>query len=771
MDVRRFSTIQGDYQTDPLQSQSEALSRLLERLTGLVRRQYLLIVVIVAFTTAIGGVYLMTTPAVYSAHAQLLIDSSKMRAVQQQMVPYNTYVPVDYSEILTQVEVLKSDSIALNVIKNLHLTENPAFVGRTEQGLLQTLFGGVKSLFGAVAVQLPDVRSESELSRSALGTLRAQRTVSRVGETYVMDVGYTAHNADLAAKMANALADAYIDDQLDSKYQTTRRANVWLLDRIKDLRAQAAAADRAVFDYKQENKIVDMGGSRLLDDDQITQLNGQLVIARTHMAETEARLDRINEIMKQDIPDAGTAETLSSGVIGGLRSRYLDLASREHIFSERYGANHLAVVNVRTQMAELRRSMADELNRIAQSQKSDYEIAKARVQAIKMDLDGLISKSQLINRDRIGLSDLETKAKIYHSIYDTFLNRYMETTQQQSFPVTDAHVITKAESYQSGPNSHRIMASAIFFGLILGFGVALLREAVDRVFRTRQQIESILRTNCLAVLPRLTASATVASSASDDVQDAREQAGTAKKFVTDTNGLFSRVVEEPRSLFAEGFRSIKVAADIGSAIKENKIIGVTSSLPKEGKSTTASNLAELMSHAGKRVILIDGDLRNLTLSRGFGRGATTGLLEVLADQVELNDAVYTDPRSGLKFLPSVIESRLAHTDEILASKSFKRLLDALRPDYDYIIIDLPPLAPVSDARATAGIIDSYIYVIEWGRTKINVVQHHLTAAPELQDRLLGVVLTKADVKALARYEQYYGRNYYKYYDARYGYGS
>ena len=123
------------------QSQSEALSRLLERLTGLVRRQYLLIVIIIAFTTAIGGVYLMTTPAVYSAHAKLLIDSGKVRAAQQQMVPYNTYVPVDFSEIMTQVEVLKSDNIALSVIKNLHLTENPAFVGKTEQGRLQALFG------------------------------------------------------------------------------------------------------------------------------------------------------------------------------------------------------------------------------------------------------------------------------------------------------------------------------------------------------------------------------------------------------------------------------------------------------------------------------------------------------------------------------------------------------------------------------------------------------------------------------------------------------
>jgi succinoglycan biosynthesis transport protein ExoP len=772
MDVRRLSTIQSDYQSEPgFQGQSEAFSRLLERLTGTIRRQYLLIFIIIAFTTAIGGVSLMNTPVVYSAHAKLLIDSGKARAMQQQATPYNNaYTPFDYTEIMTQVEVLKSDSLALAVIKNLHLTENPAFVGRTEQGALQALLRPLTSLFGATTgVEPPDTRSEAELNRAALNTLRAQRTVSRVGETYVLDVGYTALNPDLAAKMANALADAYIDEQLESKYQTTRRANVWLLDRIKDLRAQAAAADRAVFDYKEKNKIVDVG-ARLLSDDQVTQLNSQLVSARTHLADTEARLDRINEIMKQDVPDAGNADTLSSGVINALRGRYLDLAAREHIFSERYGANHLAVVSLRTQMTELRRSIADELNRIAQSYKSDYEIAKVRVQGIEKNLAGLISETQLISRDRIGLSDLETTAKIYHSIYDNFLNRYMEATQQQSFPITDAHVIGKAEGYQSGPNTHKIISTAIFLGLMLGFGAAFLREAVDRVFRTRQQVEAILRTNCLAVLPRLTPSAVVASGASDDAQNVQQPTGSAKKIVSDTSD-FTRVLQEPRSSFAEGFRSIKVAADIASAIKENKIIGVTSSVPKEGKSTIASNLAESMAHAGKRVVLIDGDLRNRTLTRSLAPGATTGLLEVLGSQIGLPQAVYTDTRSSLAFLPAVIDSRLTHTDEVIGSKTFKQLLDGLRKDHDYIIVDLPPLAPVSDARATAGIIDSYIYVIEWGRTKINVVQHQLAMAPELYDRCLGVVLSKANFKILARYEQYYGRNYYKYDYAPYGYGS
>src|SRR5262249_43033070 len=272
----------------------------------------------------------------------------------------------------------------------------------------------------------------------------------------------------------------------------------------------------------------------------------------------------------------------------------------------------------------------------------------------------------------------------------------------------------------------------------------------------------------LAVLPRLTKSGAATRGVIDRAHNVHEEATSERRFITDVDGFFSRVLEEPRSLFAEGLRSIKCAADIASAMKENKIMVVTSSVPREGKSTIASNLAQLMAHAGKRVILVDGDLRNLTLSRALVRGATTGLLEVLANQVDLKEVLYTDPRSGLVFLPAVIDSSLAHTDEIIASKTFRRLLDELRQNYDYIIVDLPPLAPVSDARATAGMIDSYIYVIEWGRTRINVVEHQLAAAPELNDRLLGVVLSKANLKILTRYEQYYGRNYYKY-GANYGY--
>jgi len=194
------------------------------------------------------------------------------------------------------------------------------------------------------------------------------------------------------------------------------------------------------------------------------------------------------------------------------------------------------------------------------------------------------------------------------------------------------------------------------------------------------------------------------------------------------------------------------------------VLGVTSTLPGEGKSTVSSNLAQLIAHAGKKVILVDGDLRNPTLTRSLSPNARLGLIDVLSGTVRLQDALHFDSGTRLAFLPAVLESRLAHTSEILASDAFRNLVDALKRDYDYVIIDLSPLAPVVDVRATSATVDSYLYVIEWGKTRINLVQRQLESAPELAERLLGVVLNKANVKALERYEgrdgTYYNEKYY-----------
>ncbi len=751
-----------------------SLAEWVELIRGFFRRQYSLIVFCLAAMIALTLVHGYTTAPRYTAHAMLLIDTAKMRVLQQQE-SFMSELPLDTAQVETQLELLKSEGIALAVIKELRLTEDPEFVG-AQRGFIGAILDLVSEPFVSDVTSTRETASENDLTRRALSRFQSQRNVKRVGRTYIIDIDFTSANPGRAAAIANAIADAYIVDQLQAKYQATRRASSWLQDRIVELRDQAMAADRAVLEFKEKKNIIGMGGAdgRLLSEQQVIDLNSQLSSARAATAETKAKLDRIQEVMSQDIPDAAVTDQLHNEIINRLRGQYLDLDRRYNIWAARYGPSHLAAVSLKTQMSELRRSMVDELGRLVESYKSDYEIAKTREEGLEKSLATLVSGAQLTNRDRLGLSELESRAKVYHSIHDSFLQRYMEATQQQSIPMTEARVITSATAPGAPSNAHllRNIAIASVLGLAFGFGGAALREAIDRVFRTTRQVETILKTNCLAALPVVKTAggqdvAPVARRATGDVQ----RAPAVKRVTPDLPRIFRHVLHEPLSSFAEGFRAVKIAADIGAAIKENKVIGLTSSLPNEGKSTASCNFAQLVASSGAKVILVDGDLRNPTLTHKLAPKADLGLLQVLSGKADLGDAIHVDEMSGLHFLPAVIESRLAHSSDILASEAVKQLFDSLRKIYDYVIVDFPPLAPVVDVRATTKFVDSYVFVIEWGRTRINLVQRQLGAAPEIFERLLGVILNKANARVMERYEDYYGRYYYykKRYYSRYGY--
>ena len=775
----------------------DELARVLElvqQTIDLVRRQFPLFVFITGCCLALGFVYLLTAPAKFTSHAILLIDSSKLRFLQDQQTAVSE-VPIDTEQVETQVEILKSENIGLSVIKELKLNQDPEFVGSGS-----SLFGWLTS-----SLESDEEKSEMKSNRRALAAFLAKRNITRVARTYVLDIGFTSLSAVRAAEIANAIADAYIVDQLEAKYQATRRASGWLQDRIKELRKQASDADRAVLEYKEKNKIISVGGGasstgpRLLGEQQLEDLNTQLGTARATSEDAKAKLERITDVMQRDVPDASVTDSLHSDVINRLRNNYLDMAAKEAIWSARYGSAHLAAVNLRTQMAELRRSIHDELGRIAESYKSDYEISKSRVEGLERELQKLVANSQVTNRDRLGLTDLESSAKVYHSIYDSFLQRYMEAIQQQSFPITEARVISAAAppEHKSGPLAHIVLAFAAAIGLVLSFGTAVLREAVDRVFRTMHQVETNLHARCLTIVPRLLdpnqkakqpamlrstvisalnrRAATNVSSPSMSVgapagmmlpQASKTQTGTGRRSmeiggavgrsIGSSRPFMRQVVEDPLSAFAEAFRSIKVTADISGSC----VIGVTSSVPGEGKSTVSSNLALLMAHTGKRVILLDGDLRNPSLTRALVGNAKVGILEVLDGSASLESALNIDEGTGMRFLPAVVGSRLANTSDILASDSFKEFVDRLREDYDFVIIDLSPVAPIVDVRATVQFIESYIYVVEWGRTEVSLVRRQLSRFPELHNRLLGVVLNKADVRVLERYDRYQYGGYY-----------
>lgn len=732
------------------------------------RRQYPIILTVVAAVVVLGLTYLLTTPARYTATATMVIDTRKVQLFQQQSVLGD--ITVDAGTVETQVEILKSENISLSVIKDQRLIEDPEFVG-SSGGLIGTVLGAITGMFQSAAAP----PSEFDLMRRALGRFERERSVKRVGLTYVMEVKFRSLSPDKAAAIANAIVDAYIVDQLEAKYQATRRASVWLQERIRELRTQASAAEKAVIDYKEKNNIVDTGG-RLIGEQQLAEVNSQLIMSRASVAEAKARLDRINEILREEIPNESVADALKNETIIKLRGQYVDIAAREATWSEKYGRNHLAAINLRNQMEQIRRSINSELQRIQQAYQSDYDIARAREESIKNSLANVVSENQLTNQAQIQLRELESNAQTYRAMYDNFLQRYMESVQQQSFPITEARLISPASRPlgKSDPKTMLVLAVALAGGMILGSGAAYLREVGDNVFRTSTQVEQVLQVNCLAVVPLVQdGNAKKAKPALLPVQFSFGGSGPGTKADAATKAepkpKLSYVVEQPFSRFAEAIRAVKVAVDLNAMIKTTKVIGVTSTMPGEGKSTVASNFAQLIAHAGARVLLIDADLRNPSLSRAIAPAVEHGLLDVVAKRKTLADLVIADPVTKLCFLPSGVTAKILHTNEILASPAMRKVIDVACHSYDYVIVDLPPIAPVVDVRSTIGIIDSYLYVVEWGKTKIDIVEHHLSGARAIYDRLLGVILNKADVSALSRYEYHQGKYYYQKHYARYGY--
>jgi len=833
------STREREQATPELMAIAEGL-QLVTFFISFVRRQLPVIVFVTLTAVVLGSIYVVNQRPTYTAHAQLLIDAHKVQIFQHQSIVGD--IPIDTAQVESQVQILKSENVGSAVIKNLHLTEDPEFIA-PERGLLGTIINAVFSAFESSVAQSPP--SEFELFRTAMAVFESRLSAKRIGLTYVIQIGFRSYSAERAAQIANAVADAYIVDKLEAKYQATRRASGWLQDRIKELREQVSTADRAVVDFKAKNYIVDTGGvgkdKRLLGEQQVAELNSQLTIARANTAEAKARLDRINSVLKSDRPSdaigATVSDTLKNEVVSRLRSHYLDLAARYSDFAVKYGPHHLAVVNLRNQMREIRKSIFEELQRLGETYKSDYEIAKQRIQGIENDLAHAVSQSQATDAKSVTLRELESTAQTYKTIYDNFLQRYMEAVQTQSFPITEARLISSASKPlgKSSPKTLRDLLLATLGGLALGLGIGVLRDLSDRVFRSTDQVESLLRTECIALVPLVRANTEIdksdESKAKPGLRNLKATASNENKnqtrvsslllrsseairslaLVSDISskstkggiktfasavpdrelatpadnggsdksasprtiargaGAVSAMIDAPLSRFTEAIRSIKLANDLSGASKDNRVVGFTSSLPNEGKSTVAHAFAQLLSQVGARTILVDCDLRNPSLSYELAPRAKIGFADVLSDKTSIEETVWKDASTNMAFLPIAAKFKVSHSTEVLNSASTKKLFKRLRESYDYVVVDLPPLAPIVDVHAAAHLIDSFVFIIEWGRTKIDVVEHTLGHAPGVIDNLLGVVLNKVDMDIFSRYTPHRDSMYYNKHYARYGY--
>ena len=436
---------------------------------GFVRRRLPIVLSMVPLAIGLAAVYLFTTPPLYEGRARFIIDTGKIQVFKESILGED---PVNLAMIDSQIEILRSENFALSVIKKMSLVNDPEFVG-SGGGLISK----AKELLHLFGANKP--KSETEVTQRTIAAFEDRLTVTRVPLTFVVEIAFQSTDPDRAAQIANAVADTFILDQLEARYDTVRRAMAWLQDRLNELRGQVSTADRAVIDYKATHNIVDTGG-HLINDQQLTDLNTALIKSRADFLETLAKLNRVLQILGNDNFDPTATETatvtnsLHNEIITKLRQQYLELAQREALFSNRYGHDHLAVVNLRNQMREIHRSIGSELRQIAEAYKSDYDIAKAREDSIEKSLAASVSGSQTASKAQIELRQLESAAQTYRTLYDSLQQRYTETVQQQSLPITETRVITRAsaELAKISPKSIRTLAVATLGGLVIGFGRA-----------------------------------------------------------------------------------------------------------------------------------------------------------------------------------------------------------------------------------------------------------------------------------------------------------
>jgi succinoglycan biosynthesis transport protein ExoP len=737
---------------------------------GFLRRQFAVIVFTLALAVAASVIYLRITPPTYTGQVQVLFGNPKTQFIQQQSLL--TEPTVDLTQIETQLQILKSKAIAISVINQLKLAGDEDLNGASQP--LNSLERWIKGQLGTKPAASP-TEPQDQPADGVVAAFQDRLSAVRVSYSNVIEISFNSSKAARAAEIVNAVANAYITDQLNAKFEANKRATAWLQDRLRDLGQQALTAERAVGAFKSQNNIVSAGG-KPIDEQQVTDLNSRLVAVRAQTSDASARLNRFETILRSnsvDSPSIGTldasgSEALSNPIINNLRQQYLELARRESEWSARFGRDHLAVVNIRTRMRDIRTSILDEVRRLVETSRSDFEVAKQRQQEIEKQLTQAVSLSRTTNSAELTMRELEGNAKGYRSLYETFLQRYMGSVQQESFPSSEARLIYPAAPPQSKskPKSALILALGIFGGVALGIGLGLLRDSMDRVFRTSAQIEGALRLPCLSLVPLLhipKGKKTTPDSPGQSDQDPRQRTLSIR------SGIYWAVLGMPLSRFAESIRSIKLAIDLNPTKTSNKVVGITSSLPNEGKSTIAASLAQLIGHTGKKVIVVDCDLRNPSLSANLTPNATAGIVEVISGARSLEETIWKDPRSNLVFLPAVRKGPLLHTSEILSADQTRELFDKLRATFDYIIVDLPPLTPVVDVRATTPLIDCFILVVEWGRTKIEVVQHALHTAPNVYETLIGTVLNKTDIKAMRRYDNYRSDYYNNEHYIRYGF--
>jgi polysaccharide biosynthesis transport protein len=708
-------------------------------LVGIARRGWFFI--IAGGIIGLLGAYavLSNLAPVYKASSRIAFERTLSRYLQSNKITNEPLI--EDADTLGQIYVISSESIVLPVVKALSLTSDPEFVG--EKGT-ESLGSRMRGLFrtAAHAVGMQEDKPREEPSKETLekvavdGMLR-NLSVTREDVASVINVAFSSKDPVKASTIANAVVETYLDAGVAGKVKSTKMAGKVVQERVDELKRLASDAERAVLDYKIANNL--SGNSRnTAAGEQIATLQSHLTSARVAMAEAKARMERVASAGENSF-------VVDDGLITRLRSQLSDLSVRANDFENRVGKDHIATVKVRNQMKDLREAIASEQLRISGSFSKDYELARARYDEISATMTRLMGEEGASGDTQAKIRELESAAETLRSQYNRAVQQLSEMSKVEAQPsvAPDAIVLMRAAPPTQTEASKKrllILAGGTIMGLLLGGCFVLLRDFPFGVFRTAQQVTDVTGLFC-AVLPA--------------IESAEEEAAVKA-------GEYAVIA--PHSRFVETLRSIWALINIAQQKSAAKVICVVSSVPGEGKTTVATNLAaHFARHSTTRVLLVDADLHHSSLTSRVAPDAKVGLKEALAEPTALSKYVMRQERLNLDVLPCAASDRVPNAAEMLGTAEMGQLVDAAREAYDLVIIEVPPMAAVVDYKMIARHCDRFVFVVEWGKTSQRMVLECLHDSSAFLDRIVCIVLNKVDPSSLRSIERYKGDRFQDYY--------
>ncbi|WP_441240823.1 GumC family protein [Tardiphaga sp. 768_D3_N2_1] len=727
----------------------------LREMARILRRRWRAVVLPAAVLGGIALAYVLTATTLYTANSTVLVDPRRANVVETNQSVLTNF-GTDDATIESQTLLIQSLAILQRVVDKLKLTQDPEFMPKP--GLLDP----IRNLFRSSG-PVDGVSPEDAARAYSIYLLQRRMKVTRQGTTFLVDIAVSSESPQKAATIANAVADAYFEEQVRAKYDATRIAAKWLGSQIDALKNRVVASEQAVADYRSANNLAVSQGVTV-NDQQITDLNNKLIAARVQTAEARAKFDQVQQLAKTGGDAGGLNAAVSSEMVTKLRAQYADIAKNEADLTSKYGPRHPQVANVRAQLRDTQRLINEEIARIVQSTTHDYDVAKSREASLQDSFDKLQGVSSTSGQAVVRLHELQREAEANRTLYEAYLARSKETTAQESLEMPDSRIVSSASIplKPSAPKTALILGLAILLGLGGGAVLAFLTDYLDGRIKTLEQAEEISGVPALAALPSISS---------------RELAGRAKRGRTELGNydprtmrllpaalqppLMRYAIEEPGTFFAEAIRAVRLAIQRARKIDTVKVVLVTSGLESEGKTTFAGNLALSFATLGIKTLLIDGDLRNPGLTRAVSPHADAGLLQVALGETSLEHAILHDRSTGLSILPSPAIKDVDAITELMFSEQMVDILDRLKSHYELIIIDSPPLIPLVDGRALAELADRILLAMAWDQTPREVVAHTMELLAPVHDRILGTVLTQVDLSKIRFYDYYRSSAYLK----------